>query len=124
MIGSLTLALLFCVGHHLFYRSLAGSKTDGVDYQIAGTDFTGQQVNIAAGTAFAFLAKAAFLLSVSTAYYQAFWRMVKHSSDTRKLSTLGRLDDAYSALGNIFALGNVPLWFRSPLMFLVVLIAW
>lgn len=124
MLGSFALAILLCFGHHLFYQSLEGSRVSSTDRKLLGARFTAQQVNIAGGTAFAFLAKAAFVLSVSTAYYQAFWKMARQSPARGKPPTLGRLDDAFSALNNILALANLPLWFRFPLLFVIAITAW
>ncbi|GAB7341482.1 hypothetical protein MBLNU457_7714t1 [Dothideomycetes sp. NU457] len=64
MIGSLTIAILFAVGHHLFYWSL---QRPG---QVVPTSTFSQGINTSAGTAFAFLVKAALTVALGTAYTQ------------------------------------------------------
>ena len=124
LFASLLVGVLFAFGHHLFYRSLVDKPTSTGSYSIAGTHYPGQQVNIALGTAFAFLAKAAFVLAVSTAYYQVFWKRIKQDAHIGKPPTLARADSAFSAPTNIISLLNAPVWFRYPLLFLMAVTMW
>jgi len=121
---SLLVGVLFSLGHHLFYKSLVNKSTSTGSYSIAGTNYPGQQVNIAIGTAFAFLAKAAFVLAVSTAYYQVFWRRITQDADNNRPPTLAQIDSTFSAPTNIISLLRAPLWFRYPLLFLMALTMW
>ena len=122
MFLSLIFGVLFALGHHLFYNSLVNKPTG--HYTIMGTRHPGQQLNIAIGTAFAFLVKAAFVLAVSTAYYQAFWKMAKQDSKIEKAPTLGRLDAAFSGTTNVISLFNAPMWCRYPLLFFIAASVW
>lgn len=58
----------FAIGHHAFYRSLDGKSVDET--------LMSQQVNIAIGTAFAFLVRATLVLAIGAAYWQIFWGTV------------------------------------------------
>jgi hypothetical protein len=117
LFASLLVEVPFALGHHLFYRSLVDQPTSTGSYSIAGTLYPGQQVNIAIGTAFAFLAKAVFVFAVSTAYYQLFWRRFKQDAVISRPPTLARINSAFSAPTNIISLLNTPVWFRYPLFF-------
>ncbi|KAI9710459.1 MAG: hypothetical protein M1812_007427 [Candelaria pacifica] len=124
MVLSLLSGVLFALGHHLFYNSLVDRPTSTNHYTIRGTQHPGQQVNIAIGTAFAFLVKAAFVLAVSTAYYQVFWKRAKHDSRVQKPPILARLDTTFSGTTNFVSLLNVPVWFRYPLLFFMACTVW
>jgi hypothetical protein len=124
MFLSLIFGVLFALGHHFFYNSLVNKPTSTGDYTIMGTQHPGQQLNIALGTAFAFLVKAAFVLAVSTAYYQVFWKMAKQNSKIEKRLTLGWLDAAFSGTTSLISLLNAPLWCRYPLLFFMAATVW
>lgn len=123
MVLSSLAGVLLALGHHLFYKSLVDTPAS-INYSIMGNQFTGQQLNIAIGTAFAFLVKVAFVLSVSTAYYQIFWRYMKRESTSNKLPTLVCVDTAFSSLDDLISLLTIPLWFRYPILFLMAATAW
>ena len=74
------------VGHHRFYKNLAGTTAPTGNYQSAGVNVSKQQFNTAVGTAFAFVVKGTLTAAVGMAYIQAFWRSAQRSK--RKLSTL------------------------------------
>jgi hypothetical protein len=124
MFLSLISGVLFALGHHFFYNSLVNKPTSTGDYTIMGTQHPGQQLNIALGTAFAFLVRAAFVLAVSTAYYQAFWKMTKRKSNIERGLTLGWLDAAFSGTTNVISLLNAPVWCRYPLLFPMAATVW
>ena len=124
MMLSLVSGILFALGHHLFYNSRVNKAISTDDYIIMGTRHPGQQVNIAVGTAFAFLVKAAFILAVSTAYYQVFWKMAKQKSKTEKHPTLRWLNAAFSSTTNVMSLLSTPMWCRYPLPFFMVATVW
>ncbi|KAJ4287740.1 hypothetical protein N0V90_012444 [Kalmusia sp. IMI 367209] len=122
---SFLVGLLLALGHHLFYQSLMDRPTSHTtDYRVLGAHLQGQQLNIAIGTAFAFVVKAAFVLAVSIAYYQIFWKYVKTDSEENNLPTLGRLDVAFSALNDIISMFTAPVWLHYPLLFLMAATAW
>ncbi|KAK5681585.1 hypothetical protein LTS10_006118 [Elasticomyces elasticus] len=123
MIAALLCGFLFALGHHLLYRGLAGRAVADQDWVALGASVSTQQINIAAGTALAFLAKASLVLAVSTAYTQAFWRAAK-VQESKKIMTLTQLDAAYSALDNLLSVFTSPHWLRNPLLVSVALTAW
>lgn len=118
---ALLFGLLFAVGHHLFYKHLDGQKVAAEDLRILGSNISPQQLNVAIGTAFAFLVKASLVTAVSTAYFQLLWRALLRSASG---STLGNLDTAFSGLNNIFSLSKVWVWWRLPLLFALAIVAW
>lgn len=120
MLASLIASALLAISHHLFYNYLDGrAVSSGVSISYVST----QQANIAIGTAFAFLVRAALVLSVSIAFVQVFWRSFAPQDDSRPFR-LKQLDSAYAVLGNIFSLLNLPMGWRYPSIFLVASIAW
>lgn len=121
IILSLLCGLMFAVGHHLFYRHLDGHEVKTEDFKIFGSDVPPQQLNVAIGTAFAFLVKASLVTAVSTAYLQLLWRALLCSA---RASTLGHLDTAFSGLNNIISLAKVWVWRRWPMLFLLAISAW
>ena len=123
MLGALLTGSTLAVGHHLFYQSLDGTAASANTYLVLGASISYQELNIAVGTALAFLVKASLVFSVSISFIQLFWRGAKFSRPTRPI-TLARLDDLYSALGNMLTLCNVLLWWRFPLVLLPALVAW
>ena len=101
---SLAIGVLAALGHHVFYSSLDGSPAPNEDYHIWGSSLSRQQVNVAGGTAFAFLVKAALMTAISVTYVQLFWRAMLHTS---RHTTLATLDTTFSVLSNAFALFKV-----------------
>ncbi|KAK5119253.1 hypothetical protein LTR85_007867 [Meristemomyces frigidus] len=120
---ALTAAFLFALGHHLFFRSLAGHPVASHEWTAFGMRLSDQQVNIAAGTAFAFLVKACLVLAVSTAYVQAFWSTAKSERNKSRM-TVAQLDAAFSVLGNLLAFAKLRLWMQNPLLTGLAITAW
>ncbi|KAK8074135.1 hypothetical protein PG994_005034 [Apiospora phragmitis] len=124
MVSSFVVGIIFAVGHHLFYASLEAKPAQTGDYTFLGLNYSGQQFNIAVGTAFGFLVKAAFVLSVSTAYIQLFWRQVKYNTEKGQPSTVKHTDSLYSGLDSLISLLNAPVMYKYPVLFLVAATAW
>lgn len=118
---SLIAGLLFAVGHHLFYQHLDSRKVASEDVRILGSRISPQQLNVAIGTAFAFLVKASLVTAVSTSYLQLLWRALLRAA---RGSTLGDLDTAFSGLNNIISLSKVWVWWRLPLLLALAIVAW
>lgn len=122
---SLICGILLSLSHHFFYNSLAGKPTSTNNYSVLGTQYSGQQFNIAVGTTFAFLIKAILTLTISTAFYQVFWRIAKQEFEIKKPLTLEQLDAAFSGIENIFSFFIAPiLWCRYPLLSFLAITAW
>jgi hypothetical protein len=121
MLGMLLSGVLLSLGHHLFYQSLHG-KPIATDEE--GAQHFSQRVNVAIGTAFAFLVKSALVVSVNMAYYQFFWKMAKQASSLTNGPTLKWLDTAFSGASNALLLLKVPMWLRSPLLFAMASAIW
>jgi hypothetical protein len=102
---ALAVGILFAFAHHLFYSSLANTLVPKSPYFIAGIAASPQQVNIAAGTALAFLVKSCLVSAVVIAYTQVFWNAFL-DQPTR----LPSLDTAFSAPGNAFTLFFFGMW--------------
>ena len=118
---ALVVGIVFAAGHHLFYSSLNGKPAPNSGYNILGSQVSQQQLNIAGGTAFAFLVKASLVTALTTAYAQLFWRAVLHRS---REVTLERLDTAFSVLSNVHYLMKAWIWWRYPTLFSIALVAW
>lgn len=118
---SLAVGVLLAAGHHLFYRSLHGKQVRTRGYEILGSDVSPQQLNLAIGTAFALLVKAAPITAVSTAYIQLLWRALLRAA---RGSILGNLDAVFSGLNNIISLTKGWIWWHYPLLFSLAIIVW
>lgn len=107
---SLLAGVFFALGHHLFYRHLNGREVSDGHVRVFGSNMPPQQLNVAIGTAFAFLVKASLVTAVSTAYLQVLWRALLRAT---RGSTLGDLDTTFSVLSNIISLSKVWVWYVS-----------
>ncbi len=109
------------LGHHLFYKSLSGRPPPAAVYRVLGTStaLTGQQVNFAVGTAFAFLAKSAMGVAVAVSAEQSAWRTIRTSS-----MTVGGIDSLLSMRSNLLCLCNFESWKKDPLGVLLTVLYW
>lgn len=112
--------VVFALGHHFFYNSLNNKNTPNADYDILGTTYhvSGQQINVSAGTVFAFFSKFCLGFALSNAFEQVAWKAVK--GKTR----IGTIDDLFNVLNNGFQCFNFTLWRRFPLAMVLGLIFW
>lgn len=110
----------FAVGHHSFYNSLSGKSPPNVVYfsGFAG-GLTGQQINLAVGSAFAFFVSSALGVVVTTAANQALWVAVR-----TKPSQLEIIDNLANITTNIWNIFNFQLWKISPIRMALVTIFW
>lgn len=115
MLGSLLLGVFLSLGHHLFYRSLGGKAVS--DHAIHGV--TGQQLNFAMGTLFAFLVKASLAVAVITAYTQILWRAIKQQP--MQLTTI---DTIFDAATNFWGFFRFEIWGKYLLLLLLALTIW
>jgi uncharacterized membrane protein len=123
MLMALISGLFIAIGHHLFYEGLDGQAVPSQGWKAYGIEFTSQQVNIAGGTALAFLVKLTLVIAVSTSYTQAVWNTARACTKERGMS-ITQLDAAFSVLSNVVALKEVRLWSRYPLLLLLAIVAW
>ncbi|KAF2093384.1 hypothetical protein NA57DRAFT_81312 [Rhizodiscina lignyota] len=111
MVCSLLAGIGFAIGHHFFYQSLHHVPTSDATFE--------QQVNTAIGTAFAFIVRMFFVLSISMAYWQLFWHDVK-----AKATQLSIIDSVSSILDNIFEFMSIRTLRKFPLLVLVAALVW
>lgn len=119
---SLLLGAAVAIGHHVFYLSLNGMVVEDGDFHVLGSSVSRQQLNIAGGTALAYVVKAALTTAVSTAYIQLFWRNLVRT--TTQAPTLSVVDSLFAVFSNGFMLGKVWVWWRYPLLFCLAATAW
>lgn len=118
----LLLGIVFACSHHAFYAHLAGTPASDHEYRVvANWSVSNQQLNIAIGTAFAFLVKSALGAAISIAYAQLFWRQVKRISHAVPLASV---DNAFSALASPIGLVKIWTWKEWPLLFGVAALIW
>ncbi|KAM0458563.1 hypothetical protein ACHAPV_005955 [Trichoderma viride] len=110
----------FIIGHHFFYQSHSGKPPPNVVYfsGFAG-GLTGQQVNLAAGSAFAFFVSSSLGVVITTAANQALWVAVR-----TKPSKLEVIDNLATATTNIWNTFDFRLWKSSPIRMTLVTIFW
>lgn len=123
IIAALMCAIIFALGHHLFYQYLDGSSASSDVYDILGSNVSVQQLNIAVGTAFALLFKTSLDVALSSVFIQLVWRALSAKSDASTIR-LDALDAIFDVLTNIFALFEARVWWRYPLLFLLATTAW
>lgn len=110
LLASFVAGIGFAVGHHFFYASLHERPVDSVAFE--------QQYNTALGTTFAFLARAALITSITTSYWQVFYKRLHRSLP---ISTIDSLAGILGALQEFLALSNLK---ASPLLVILALLAW
>ena len=120
--AALICGILFAIGHHLFYQSLGGRPASSDVYNILGTEVSSQQLNIAGGTAFALLVKTSLVVALTNVFVQLFWQTIRKQK-SREV-TLDSLDTIFDSLNNVFTLFKAWVWWRYPVLFILVLISW
>ena len=121
MFGGVAAGTLLAVGHHLFYQDLNNQAVS--DGAFLDSPVSAQQANIAIGTALAFLVKSCLVFAVGLAFIQMFWA-VSHGQGMTKPLKLERIDSIYGAFDNFWALFNLVLWWKYPILLGVASLAW
>ncbi|KAJ9300723.1 hypothetical protein DTO271G3_1887 [Paecilomyces variotii] len=121
MLLALTAGIIMTLVHHFFYQRLDGERVPDVDYKVLNVPYTisDQQINISAGTVWAYLVKLLLGLAATTAYQQLLWKAIK--SRTTKVAVI---DDIFSVAENVFSLLRWSLWRNYPPIMLLGLIGW
>ncbi|USW49231.1 hypothetical protein Slin15195_G025500 [Septoria linicola] len=119
MLSSLLVGVALAIGHHAFYASLAGTAVSSDPIKVVGWTTTQQQINIAVGTAFAFVVKASLILACSTAYMQLLFGVINRQS-----FKLSQLDNWFGGLSDFWSLMCIGTYWRYPLLTLVALTCW
>jgi hypothetical protein len=120
-VGSLVVGILFAVGHHRFYSSLKGTTPLLAMYHVTGSQVSGQALNLAAGTAFAFLVRSCLAFAMALSYTQLAWFAIKRSTCD---NTIPDIDKVTGALSNFLVLFNVFAWMKWPLLLLPAFLSW
>ncbi|KAL7935657.1 hypothetical protein V8C35DRAFT_333548 [Trichoderma chlorosporum] len=115
--GTMTMMLLFgaafAISHHFFYQSLSGRPAPSVVYLSSfGGGLSLQQINLAAGSTFAFLVHLALSTAVATAVDQSAWATIKKSSSDLELRAIDLLSTTTTSVRSVL---NPPLWRKSPI---------
>lgn len=122
MAGSLAAAVTLAVGHHAFYSHLAGqhpSDPYSPSWGFFSLGITPQQLNLATGSAFAFIVKAFLGLAVSTAHDQAVWQRI------RKVPTsTAVIDGMFGARSSLLDALSLRNWRTSFLTMGLALLYW
>ena len=118
---SLFSGVAFAIGHHCFCSGLNDSRAREDGYKLWNTEVSHQQINIAVGTAFAFLVKVALATAISTAYVQFLWRSMLRSSCA---ATLQDLDTLFPGISNVISLFKVWVWRHYATLCFLALLTW
>ncbi|CAK1366675.1 hypothetical protein CB0940_10068 [Cercospora beticola] len=107
LVTSFLAGVALAIGHHLYYQSLEGVSPEGRQYN-----------PVTIGTAIVFMVRTTLIITVTTAYWQVFWRVLR-----RKLpiATIDSLAGALSAVYEILSLKTLR---ASPLLVGLVLLGW
>ncbi|PKK42204.1 hypothetical protein CI102_14753 [Trichoderma harzianum] len=121
MVFMLILGSALAAGHHIFYQSLDRKPPPNTIYGLQGfpVSLTGQQMNLAAGAAFAFLVKAVLGSAVFTSAEQATWRTMR-----TKALKLAVIDNLSTATTNLWSMVDLRLWRTSFDTMLLAAIYW
>lgn len=124
-VASFIAGIVAAVGHDQFYLSLDGRRTSSQhEISAMGAKFSTQQFNLAVGNTLAVVFRSTMCITISVAFCQMFWKIVRQESNSERPPTLKRLDAAQSANSNIFNLFYMPIWLRHPLLYCVAAISW
>ena len=119
MLSSLLIGTALAIGHHAFYASLAGTAVSSDPIKVVGWTTTQQQINVAVGTAFAFVVKASLILACSTAYMQLLFGAINRESFRLEV-----LDNWFGGLNDFWSFMCVGTYWRYPLLTLAALTCW
>lgn len=119
MLAALVAGTCLAAGHHAFYNSLQGREVSDHQYRVGGWTASSQQINIAAGTAFAFTVKASLVLASAIAYTQLYFRLL-----TTSTNSLQKLDRWFSGLHDFVSLCYLPTYWKHGLLALVAITVW
>ncbi|OPB40219.1 hypothetical protein A0O28_0002980 [Trichoderma guizhouense] len=120
MVVMLLFGAAFSIGHHFFYQSLSGKPPpSSVYFSRFGGGLTGQQVNLAVGSVFAFLVNSALGAVITTAADQALWATIR--AKTLKLGTIDNLATVTTGIWSVF---DFRLWRDSPIRMFLATILW
>ncbi|KAI0545591.1 hypothetical protein F4679DRAFT_588335 [Xylaria curta] len=111
IIVSLFSGVLFAVGHHFFYQYLNGQRVNEARF--------GQQTSIRIGTAASYLVRVAFVVTISTSYWQVFWRTLHRKKIS--LHTIDCLADLLNSLPNFFDMAGLR---ASPILVGLAAVSW
>ncbi|KAI5194538.1 hypothetical protein E4T39_08616 [Aureobasidium subglaciale] len=119
--GSLLASIAFAVGHHLYYQSLADTPVSTANDLTFGT-WTGvpsQKLNTAIGTTFASLFRTSLSITVTTAYLQIVWSVLKAGS-----TRLNVVDAISGILANPLGFFNRGAWKKSVVLLILATTIW
>jgi hypothetical protein len=119
MLSLFVAGVALAIGHHCYYRSLAGTKVIPTASLTSAWDTDRQEWKIRFGTAFAFLAKACLTTAIAIAYTQHIWASCK-----RKAYSISGLDALFSATSNVFAFISLELTMRAKVGALLAALVW
>ena len=108
-------ALAFAVGHHEFYLHLDNKVVDTDDRLFS------QQVNIAIGSAFSLLFRAALVIALATVYWQILWTVLLRQ---RKPVAVSHVDALAGALTSLFDLLHLRALLRQKTLLILALLSW
>ena len=110
MLSCCVLGLVFALSHHLFYRHL--------DATVVKTK-NDQEWALRFGNAFALIVKTALIATISIAYTQHIWTVVR-----RKAVTVEGIDAIIAASNDFFAFLNREMWSKSLVGAVVAGLLW
>jgi hypothetical protein len=119
MLSLFIAGIALAVGHHCYYRSLAGTKVMPTDIAASAWDIDRQEWKIRFGTAFAFLAKTCLATSIAIAYTQHIWATCRE-----KAYSISGLDAMFNATSDVLAFASADLTLRSKVAALLAALVW
>jgi hypothetical protein len=119
MLSLFVAGVALAIGHHCYYRSLAGTKVIPTASIVSAWDTDRQEWKIRFGTAFAFLAKTCLATAIAVAYTQHIWASCK-----RKAYSISGLDALFSATSDVFAFASLELTLRAKVGALLAALVW
>ncbi|GIZ48251.1 hypothetical protein CKM354_001131900 [Cercospora kikuchii] len=107
LVTSFLAGVALAIGHHLYYQSLEGVSPEGRQYN-----------PVTIGTAIVFMVRTTMIITVTTAYWQVFWRVLRRRLP---IATIDSLAGALSAVYEVLSLKTLR---ASPLLVGLVLLGW
>lgn len=121
VLGSFIASIAFATGHHLFYQRLADTPVSTGNNLAIGpwAGMPSQKFNVAVGNTFATLFRMSISLSVTTAYVQMVWRVLKAESTRLKV-----VDELSGVLANPLGFFSMGAWRKSSLLLTCAGLIW
>ncbi|KJX98786.1 hypothetical protein TI39_contig391g00001 [Zymoseptoria brevis] len=112
LISSFLIGAVLSIAHHLLYASYRGTRSVGAPGSVESLRI------VTIGNAFSALVRTSLIITVTTAYWQVFWSVVRHKLPIKTIDSLA------GAINAVYELLSLKTLRASPLLVLLALAGW